>query len=44
MGGKREKDSEREVAVSSEAENLVTVFRGGPKALFSRVEASSGDG
>lgn len=31
-----------EVAVSGEAENLVTVFRGGPKALSGGVEASSG--
>jgi len=33
-GGKREEDSEREVAVSSEAENLVTVFRGGSKSFI----------
>ena len=34
--GKREEDSERErgSAVSSEAENLVTVFRGGSKSFI----------
>lgn len=42
--GRREEDSERVVAVSGEAENLVTVFRGGPKALSGRVDASSGEG
>lgn len=35
-GGKGEK------AASDEAENLVTVFRSGPKALSGEVEASSG--
>lgn len=43
-GVKREQDSEREVAVSGEAENLVTVFRGGSKALSGRAEASLGEG
>lgn len=38
----REEDSEREVAVSGEAENLVTVFRGGSKALSGRVEFGRG--
>lgn len=35
---------ERKVTASDEAENLVTVFRGGPKALSGGVEANSRGG
>lgn len=41
---RREKEREREAAASSEAENLVTVFRGRSKALSGGVEASWREG